>query len=424
MRATAEPVTTNPASTGRTTIQREMDIKKPPKTESGQTSHRHPQVPRLSPIVVVIAPAFGIVLWHGGFTRGGQLAIAAIAVAGAAWFRPRPQAVDVALVSGLTAVALANLASLAWNRGDSSTAAALAAAALPLLVVLGAAARPALVRWLPLIVLALGLATATAGLAGLALRSPPLAERIAGVWRAGGTFEYPPALGLFCVCALAFALALHAAGRLDRLTTVVSGAVLTAAAVATFDRVTWLETVAVLALFAVRVPALRRAIWPVVAAAAVCALLALAVSHPSRSALERHLRHGALSTRTDVWHAAWNAALKRPLMGYGPGQFRAIYVAPQPGFALASNQVSLAHDAVLEQAVEAGLIAAAGTALALLAMLVAGVPALSSRDPGRIAFGVSATAVALSGVYDFTWSFPPLVLLGALAALAAQPEGP
>src|SRR6478672_8941828 len=230
MRATAEPVTASPTSTGTTTIQREMDIKRPPKTqiESGQASHRHPQVPWRSPILVVIAPAFGVALWHGGFTRGGQLAIAAIAVAGVVWFRPGPQAVDVALVGGL---------------------AALAAGAIPLLVVLGAAARPALVRWLPLIVLALGLATATAGLAGLALRSPPLAERIAGVWRAGGTFEYPPALGLFCVCALAFALAVHAAGRIDRLTGVVSGAVLTAAAVATFDRVTWLETVAVLALF-------------------------------------------------------------------------------------------------------------------------------------------------------------------------------
>ncbi len=91
MRATAEPVTANPTSTGTTTIQREMDIKRPPKTESGQTSHRHPQVPGWSPIVVVIAPAFGVALWHGGFTRGGQLAIAAIAVAGVAWFRPRPR---------------------------------------------------------------------------------------------------------------------------------------------------------------------------------------------------------------------------------------------------------------------------------------------------------------------------------------------
>ena len=379
-------------------------------------------MPWRSPILVVIAPAFGVALWHGGFTRGGQLAFAAIAVAGVAWFRPRPQAMDVALVGGLTAAALANLASLAWHQGDSSAAAALAATALPLLVVLGAAARPALVRWLPLIVLALGLATASAGLAGLALRSPPLAERIAGVWRAGGTFEYPPALGLVCVCALAFALALHAAGRIDRLTAVVSGAVLTAAAVATFDRVTWLETAAVLALFAARVPALRRAIWPVVAAAAACALLALVVSHPSQSALERHLRHGALSTRTDVWRAAWDAALKRPLLGYGPGQFRLIY--GEPGVAPAAGHVTLAHDAALEQAVEAGLIAAAGTALALLAMLFAGVPALSARDPGRIAFGVSAAAVALSSLYDFTWSFPPLVLLGALAALAARPEGP
>jgi hypothetical protein len=52
------------------------------------------------------------------------------------------------------------------------------------------------------------------------------------------------------------------------------------------------------------------------------------------------------------------------------------------------------------------------------------VPALSARDPGRIAFGVSAAAVALSGLYDFTWSFPPLVLLGALAALAARPGAP
>ena len=51
-------------------------------------------------------------------------------------------------------------------------------------------------------------------------------------------------------------------------------ALLTAAAVATFDRVTWLETVAVLALFAVRVPALRRAIWPVVVAAAACLMAA------------------------------------------------------------------------------------------------------------------------------------------------------
>ena len=189
--------------------------------------------------MVVVAPAFGVALWHGGYTRGGLLAFAAVAAAGLALVRPAPPAAATVLLGGLTAVAAANLASLAWHR-DSSAAAALAAAALPLLVWIGSARRPQLARWLPLLVLALGLVTATAGLAGLVLRSPPLAERIAGVWRAGGTFEYPPALGLVCVCALAAALALHAAGELDGTGTVVAAALLTAAAAASFDRVAWL----------------------------------------------------------------------------------------------------------------------------------------------------------------------------------------
>ncbi|HVI36780.1 MAG TPA: hypothetical protein VM684_11160, partial [Gaiellales bacterium] len=66
---------------------------------------------------MVLAPAFGVALWHGGFTCSGQLAFAAIAIAGVAWFRPRPRLLDIALVGGLAAAALANLASLAWNRG-------------------------------------------------------------------------------------------------------------------------------------------------------------------------------------------------------------------------------------------------------------------------------------------------------------------
>ena len=40
----------------------------------------------------------------------------------------------------------------------------------------------------------------------------------------------------------------------------------------------------------------------------------------------------------------------------------------------------------------------------------------------RIAYGVTVTAVALSGLYHFIRSFPSPVLLGALAAPAARPE--
>jgi hypothetical protein len=38
----------------------------------------------------------------------------------------------------------------------------------------------------------------------------------------------------------------------------------------------------------------------------------------------------------------------------------------------------------------------------------------------RLSAGVAASAVALSGLYDFTWSFAPLLLLGAVSALACR----
>ena len=151
--------------------------------------------------------------------------------------------------------------------------------------------------------------------------------------------------------------------------------------------------------------------------AACAAVLALVIAHPHAAALERHLRHGPISSRTDTWRAGWDAVRERPWIGYGPGRFltvdRSDFVGSAP------SQVTRAHNAVLEQAVGAGIVAALGTAVALLAMLWAGGMGLVSRDPRTLSFGVAATAVALSGLYDFTWSFPPLLLLGALSAVAA-----
>lgn len=366
---------------------------------------------------MVLAPALALMLWHGGFREPAQIAIAVVAVLGlalfgGAWGRSP-------LLIGLTLVAAANLASLATHRDRSSIAPTLAALALPLLVAVALPAGRRLLTELPLTVALLGATVATAGLGGLALQAHPLAERIAGVWRAQGTLEYPPALGLLCVCALAATLALHASGTLDRTATTMVGAILAAAAIATFDRVAWIETVAVVALFAARVPQLRRTAGLAVAAAAAIGLVALAIAHPSRAALERHLRHGPISSRSDVWHASWNAFRDRPLLGYGPGQFRSIYDSGT-NLGTATGRIGLAHDAVLEQAVEAGAVAAAGTAIALLAMLAAGASALRSRDPARLAAGVAAVAVALSGLYDITWSFAPLLLLGAVSAVACR----
>jgi putative inorganic carbon (HCO3(-)) transporter len=289
------------------------------------------------------------------------------------------------------------------------------------IVAIAATARPMVDRFLPVVVLGLGMTVATAGLAGLVLRTQPLAERIDGVWRAGGTFEYPPALGVFCVCALAYALALQAGGTLDRTTTLVAAGVLVAGAAATFDRVTWIETVAVAALFAAREPATRRTVGLLAAVAGVGAVAALAISHPSQAALERHLRHGPLSSRRAAWSHAWHAAGRHPLLGYGPGRYLASYDRNASGAA----PVAQAHNAVLEESVEAGLVAGLGTAAALAAMLVTGIAAAAARgNPLRAAHGVTATVVALSGLYDFTWSFAPLLLLGALAAVATGAHDP
>jgi O-antigen ligase len=367
---------------------------------------------------VFVAPAFGLMLWHGGFRSPAQVALAGVAALALVLYggNLRP----TLLSAGLTIAAAAAVASLAWHRDRSSIAPVLAAIAVPCLVSVAARARskdrPA--AELPLVIALLGATVATAGLAGLVLRTEPLAERIAGVWRAQGTLEYPPALGLLCVCALAAALALHADGTLDQPSAVTVGVLLVGAAVATFDRVAWVEAVAVLALFGMRLTAVRRTVALIAAVSVIGGLAALAVSHPSRAALEHHLRHGPLSSRSDAWRASWDGLSERPWLGYGPGQFTDIYGADSRG------RVSLAHDAILEQAVESGIIAAIGTAVALLAMLLAGVRGLASPDPLRLSAGVAASAVALSGLYDITWSFAPLLLLGAISAVALQrPDG-
>jgi O-antigen ligase len=372
-----------------------------------------------SPIGVFIAPALGLMLWHGGFRPAAQVAMAAIAVLGLTLYGAdlRPTFLN----AGLAAAAAGAVASLAWHSDRSSIAPVLAAIAVPCLVGVAAKARARLMPELPLVVALLGATVATTGLAGLALRIEPLAERIAGVWRAQGTLEYPPALGLVCVCALAAALALHAEGTLDRPSAVAVGILLAVTAIATFDRMAWIETAAVLVLFGARLPAARRTVLLIGSVSALGALAALAVSHPSTAALERHLRHGPISSRSDVWHTAWDGFSERPWLGYGPGEFRAVYdPATSVASARATGQVGLAHNAVLEQAVESGVVAAVGTAVALAAMLVVGLRGLASTDPLRLSAGVAAFAVALSGLYDITWSFAPLLLMGAVSAAAVQ----
>src|SRR5436309_510415 len=181
MRATAVPVSTSPASTGSTTITRLIDIKKPPDEDNVRPSHRHDGVGVRSPIGWVVAASLGVLLWHGGYRSGGQLLLTGIAVACIALVRPRPglRVLLDPLVGGLALAAAANLASLAWH--GHRWAPALAVVSVAVITAWGLAAGPRLAHPLVLAELGVGLACATAGLAGLLLHSRPLAERIDGI---------------------------------------------------------------------------------------------------------------------------------------------------------------------------------------------------------------------------------------------------
>jgi membrane protein implicated in regulation of membrane protease activity len=70
---------------------------------------------------------------------------------------------------------------------------------------------------------------------------------------------------------------------------------------------------------------------------------------------------------------------------------------------------------VLEQAADAGLLAAAGAVLVLLAGFGRCLAGIGDPDPTRLAFALAAGVVLLSSLYDFTWSFVPLAVLATVA---------
>jgi hypothetical protein len=68
------------------------------------------------------------------------------------------------------------------------------------------------------------------------------------------------------------------------------------------------------------------------------------------------------------------------------------------------------------------VVAGAAAAVLALAMLVRAARGLVTRDPVLLAWGAIAGVVVLTSLYDFTWSFPPLELLGLIAAARCRPR--
>lgn len=114
--------------------------------------------------------------------------------------------------------------------------------------------------------------------------------------------------------------------------------------------------------------------------------------------------------RVNTWRAALEAAVERPVFGYGLDTFYQAY-APFKQGALTSH----AHNLFVQQLVETGVV---GTALLLAFLLVAILRPLRSltgrlRNP-QIPLALGAAAFVLLNLVDLAWYFPALLFLFSL----------
>ena len=254
---------------------------------------------------VVLVAGVALLLWRGGFDDAAHLLFAVLGAA--AWLIAGRPFVRDWIAGGLIVAAAAVLVSLLAHLGDARGEAAAAVAALPLWYLAASAAGESVRRFAALGIVVVSCTAAVAGLGALAVRGTPYADRIDGIWRAGGTLEYPPALAVVCVTALALVLVLISVGELTAGQAAVPALILVAGVAGSFDRLGALATVAVLAVFWWRVPALRRPVALLSAAAVGVAVVALLVARPPLDEFRAHTGHDPLAGRTEVWGDAWDA---------------------------------------------------------------------------------------------------------------------
>jgi O-antigen ligase len=354
-----------------------------------------------------LAVGVGAALWRGGFFQPAQVMVAVAVGVAAITLRPGLRWRDPIWI-GLAVTAVADVVALAIDGGTPG--AVCAAAALPLAYLLAGGLprdRDPVLLWT---IVAVALTTAVSGLVGFLLHLSPYAESIGGVWRAAGAMEYPPALAVLSAAGLACALALYVRGALRTDTAAVAVVLLVAGALASYDRAGLVLLVLTASVFGWRHPQTRMLLGAVAVTTAAAAVALLLASHPDASTLHSSLFHDPFASRTNVWADAARGAARSPFTGYGPGQFPRVYagLAHPP-------LVTLAHDQVLEQAADAGLLAAAGAVLVLLAGFGRCLAGIGDPDPTRLAFALAAGVVLLSSLYDFTWSFVPLAVLATVA---------
>jgi O-antigen ligase len=378
-----------------------------------------PRIAMAATAVVAVA-----VFFDGGYSPASRVVFGVLAVALAlAVGRDGPVRSPVVVV--LVALAAAGALSALWTLGPADRTLRWALVALgyaATAVVAGAAARRrGGVEALAFGIGALAVVAGLAGLVAVVTSSSPYAERIAGDWRPGGPFEYPPALALVQVMALpAFLSAMQSRSRLLRPAGAVGLAVAAAVLVLSASRVGLALGVAVVGLALVsrdrfRLPLPRAA---AVAIVVLVAIVAGSLAFGTQAGRGAGVESGFLHGRTDTWRAAVETFADRPLLGTGADAFLAGSAGHQGG-----ETIVFAHSLPLELAAELGIaglllsVALYGATLRVL-LDARGTRALWLLGPGAAAFLVAS-------LVDWPWHLAGSGAAWALAVggLAGAPLG-
>jgi O-antigen ligase len=355
-------------------------------------------------IAALVPVAIGVFA-AGGYGAGARVAFGVAALIGAALTVRRDVSREPVVLVLLALAALGALSAL-WTLGpvDRTLRWALVCAGYAGVVLAAAAVarRPRGVELLAAAVAVVALVAGATALVAVAMHDSPYAERIAGVWRPGGPFEYPPALALLEVSALPALLA--ALGARSRWVTALGLAGLAVAGgvlVLSASRVALAMAVVVVA-FAVFG---GRRLLPVLVLAVLIGSLAFGTSFG---------RGGFLHGRASTWQAALDTFADRPLIGAGADAFLAGSARHQDG-----QTILFAHSLPLELAAELGVV---GLALAI-ALYVATARAIwrSRGTPAGRLLGPGAAAFLVASLVDWPWHLAGSGAIWALCAGALLP---
>jgi O-antigen ligase len=243
----------------------------------------------------------------------------------------------------------------------------------------------------------------------------------AGAPRATGPLEDPNDLAFVLVVAVPLLVAAQP-GKRARVLAVLAAVVLVAGAAATVSRGGALALCAAVAVLLVRRVLPVRVLVGAFAAAAVAVPVAALVAGPtlSRAFQEKsYIAASNVDTRELRWRAAARMAAEHPLLGVGPGGFRAEYAAASHN-AEPAEQTPVAHNMFLEVAAELG-VPGFGVFIGLVAVALVAVERVVRAGGDRTAMvGVQAAtaAVVVAATFLSEQYYLPLWLLVAIAVAA------